>query len=447
MNWLVYAAYTGIAALAELAAGLAAEAAGEGVWSMGEQVPRSTRERRHGKVTLALAGRHGAIERLERWGAESRDAQRPLLWIHASSAGEGMMALAIAEQLRAAVPSLQLAYTYFSPSAERFASALGADVSDYLPFDTARAARRALAALRPTALVFVRGDVWPILTETAAHAGIPTALVNATMSAHSRRSTRLSRPVLASAYAALDVVGVVGAADGERYAAAGARPDRIRVTGDARYDQAWARARAGREDVLIRKLYSDRPTVVAGSTWTADERRLFPAWTAVRRTIPDARLVIAAHEPGAAHTDAIRMWGVASGMRVAQIDGAAAGAADVLVVDRVGVLAELYALARVAYVGGGFHRAGLHSVVEPAVLGVPSIVGPRHDTRDAELLLDAGGAVAVGDEWELCAAMLSALRDGERRAAMSAAALAVASSELGAAVRSAAIVRELLGAV
>ena len=68
----------------------------------------------------------------------------------------------------------------------------------------------------------------------------------------------------------------------------------------------------------------------------------------------------------------------------------------VIVVDRVGILADLYGLADVAFVGGGYHRAGLHSVLEPAVFGVPVAVGPHwHMSRDAALLIERGGAVAL----------------------------------------------------
>jgi len=81
-------------------------------------------------------------------------------------------------------------------------------------------------------------------------------------------------------------------------------------------------------------------------------------------------------------------------VRLSQLEHARPSA--VIVVDRVGTLADLYALADIAFVGGGFHRAGLHSVLEPAVFGIPVIVGPHWDmSRDAQLLIERGGAVAL----------------------------------------------------
>ena len=65
-------------------------------------------------------------------------------------------------------------------------------------------------------------------------------------------------------------------------------------------------------------------------------------------------------------------------------------------VDRIGVLGELYALATAAFVGGGFHAAGLHSVLEPAAFGAPVLFGPRYaKSRDAKLLLACGGGATA----------------------------------------------------
>lgn len=403
-----------------------------------------------GKITRALALRRGAAGRLERWGEVHRDPDRPLVWMHAASVGEGLMALAIAERLRADAPGIQLAYTYFSPSAERFAASLGADVAGPLPFDTPRAARRMLDALSPTALVFVKGDVWPVLAEESARRRVRTALVNAVVPRGSGRSGRAARLLLGDAYAALDAVGAVSTDDAARLAAAGAAPARILVTGDARYDQAWGRVyeRARHAALVDRMTSTPRPTIVAGSTWPADERHLIPAFAALRESVPGARLVLAPHEPRPDHLEMIERLVSGGGVRVARIGDADAPAADVVLVDRMGVLAELYACGDVAYVGGGFHRAGLHSVVEPAVLGVPVVVGPRHHaSRDSELLLEAGAAVAADGTGALSRTLATLFASGARRAAMAAAARAVVSAERGAAARNAALVRELLGAV
>ena len=402
------------------------------------------------KFARTLRARRGIRERYARWGAAGREAARPLLWVHAPSVGEGLQARPVLQLLRAERPDIQLAYTHFSPSAESFARNLDVDFSDYLPFDTASDVRAALDALRPAALVFSKLDVWPTLARMADERGVRLGLVSATLAAGSSRRSGPAVALLRDAYARLDAVGAIDAGDADRIVTLGARREVVTVTGDTRYDQVWTRARqADRAGPLLGPLASPRPTLVAGSTWPADERVLLPAWTALRRLEPEIRLVIAPHEPTPTHLAAVERWAAAAGLVVARLGTATENPrTDVVLVDRVGVLGELYALADAAFVGGGFHSAGLHSVLEPAAYGVPVLFGPRHDmSRDAGLLIAAGGARSVatagglvGSLGEWLAGDSSARRQAGQRAR------AVVQQGVGAARRSADLVAALLPA-
>jgi 3-deoxy-D-manno-octulosonic-acid transferase len=191
-------------------------------------------------------------------------------------------------------------------------------------------------------------------------------------------------------------------------------------------------------------MRSNRPTLVAGSTWPSDEDVLLPAWDLVASRVPGARLIIAAHEPSEAWRAAITRAAEARGRRAATIDAATADT-DVVVIDRMGVLADLYAAGNVAYVGGGFHAAGLHSVVEPAAHGVPVVVGPRAGaSRDASALLTAGGGIAAGSITALADALTRWLADGDAAAAAGARAREVVRRELGATDRTTALLTRLL---
>jgi 3-deoxy-D-manno-octulosonic-acid transferase len=253
--------------------------------------------------------------------------------------------------------------------------------------------------------------------------------------------------ILRDAYGRLDRVGAISAEDADRLISLGVPPSRVSVTGDTRYDQVWARAHAtDRTTGLLASLASDRPTLVAGSTWPADEAVLLPAWSQLLVRTPRARLIIAPHEPDEAHLAPIERWAARDGHRIARLDGSDAAEADVILVDRVGVLGDLYAIATVAYVGGAFHAAGLHSVLEPAAFGVPVVFGPAHTaSRDARLLLDADAAVSVSDATSLLQALASWLNDTDAHGAAGEAAQDVVHHGLGAAERSYALVAELLG--
>jgi len=368
--------------------------------------------------------------------------------MHAPSVGEGLQARPVLEILRDRHPDWQFAYTFFSPSAEQFARSLGADFTDYLPFDTMGDVRVTLDALRPQAIVFSKLDVWPALVREANGRGVRLALISATLAAGSSRRGRLASALLRDAYSRLDAVGAIDPDDAERLAGLGARRAVITVSGDTRYDQVWARAQAVRtDDPRFASLRGARPTLVAGSTWDADDAVLLPAWEEVHRSFPDARLIIAPHEPRAVELGRIASWAARAGLSCVPLGAAPDSAADVVLVDRVGVLGELYALADVAYVGGGFHAAGLHSVLEPAAFGAPVLVGPRHhDSRDAMLLLRSGGARAVSDTADTAAALDEWFARETARRGAGEQARRLVHNGLGAAQRSAALVEALFDA-
>ncbi|MGH7529334.1 MAG: 3-deoxy-D-manno-octulosonic acid transferase [Gemmatimonadales bacterium] len=408
------------------------------------------------KLARGLDGRRGLAARLARWAAAHRDPSRPLVWMHAPSVGEGLQAKPVLETLRAEHPDWQLAFTFFSPSAERLARNLPVDVADYLPLDRSDEVARALDALQPAALVFSKLDVWPELTLAAARRGVKLGLISATVSPDSSRLRWPARQWAAPAYRALDRIGAISAEDAERLELLGARRAAIAVTGDTRYDSVAERAaRLDRKREPLARLAAasgggrDAFTIVAGSTWPADEAVLLPAFADLLVQLPTARLLLAPHEPNPDHlasiAERLRHLKLPRPVRLSQLEHAKPG--PVIVVDRVGILADLYALADVAFVGGGFHRVGLHSVLEPAVFGTPIIVGPHwRMSRDAELLLAQGGAIALPADGRhpLHSQWLVWHHDAAARRKAGAAAKGVVAAGRGAAERTTALVRELV---
>ena len=382
------------------------------------------------KWLRALGARAGLSDRYRAWATVHRDVTRPLLWIHAPSVGEALQARPIVELIRSERPAVQIAFTYYSPSAERFVRSLSVDFSDYLPLDNASDVDAALDALAPSALVFSKLDVWPVLAERAAARGIKLGLVSATLSARSSRRSVLARALLHDAYARLDAVGAISADDAERLVGVGVRPSVIQITGDTRYDEVW-RTAASAADAFPE--LAGRSICVAGSTWPADERVILPGWLAT-----NLRLIVAPHEPTPTHVLSLETWAASHKVPSSRLSSGST-TADLVIVDSVGVLARLYARATVAYVGGGFHSAGLHSVLEPAAFGVPVFFGPRHTgSRDAGLLLAAGGGFVVKS-----AAEFRERLSADPRAA-GAAAKEVVRQGLGAARRSVDLVERLM---
>jgi 3-deoxy-D-manno-octulosonic-acid transferase len=422
------------------------------------------------KMARAVAARRGAAARLADWAAASRDPSLPALWVHGASAGELLGAAPAIELLRARRP-LQLVVTYFSPSGEAAVPVLSPDDFEALPLDTLRETGRALDAVRPDALVFAKLDLWPSLVASTAGRGIPLGLVNGTVSPGSSRLRWPARFLLAGTYRRLDRVGAVSPDDAARLRALGVREEALTITGDAAFDRAAARIRQGRSpDSAASRLRAalgladgeGRPLVLlGGSTWPPDEELLLAATSAAREAGREVALVLAPHEPDRAALDRLaeaslrvlgcrpRPWpgrqgasGVAGGLPGAPDAGAGASSAP-LVVDRVGLLAELYAVADVAYVGGGLGPDGLHSVVEPAAAGIPVLFGPRHTRREAAELLERGGALEV-DPDSAADTLARLAADPAERARLGRAALAYVEEGCGAAARTADLIEALL---
>ncbi len=343
-------------------------------------------------------GRRAAVERLQRWARESRDRSRPLVWLHASSVGEGLQAESVLLELKLLVPHAQYLYTHFSPSAVALAGRLPVDVADYLPYDLSASTERLVGALAPDLLVFSKLDLWPELATRASAWGAAVALVAATVSPGSGRLRWPARQLLRPGYAAVSAAAAIADDDASRLAELGATAERIQVLGDPRFDSVVAKVRAVAPDDPLLRFGRGAPTLVAGSTWPGDEAVLLKAFARVRAARADARLILVPHEPTTPNLDALESAAIRAGLPAPVRLSTAESPAPLLIVDRVGLLAALYGTGVLAYVGGGFGRAGLHSVLEPAAWGLPVAFGPRwRESRDAGLLLAAGAALDLPD--------------------------------------------------
>jgi 3-deoxy-D-manno-octulosonic-acid transferase len=310
--------------------------------------------------------------------------------------GEGLQAESVLRHLRRLCPDCQIVYTHFSPSAEAFAAGLPVDAADYLPYDLPDSVDRLLTSLQPDLLVFSKLDVWPELSTRASTTGTEVAIVAATVSLGSGRLRWPARTLLRPGYRVAAAAAAISSEDAVRLARLGVAPERIQVLGDPRFDSVMEKVRAVKPEEPLLRFGRGAPTMVAGSTWPEDESVLLAAFAAVRRRHPQAQLILVPHEPTEACIEAVErraaVAGLPRGVRLSVADEPT----PLLVVDRIGALAALYGAGTMAYVGGGFGRAGLHSVLEPAAWGLPVAFGPRwRNSRDAALLLENAGGTSL----------------------------------------------------
>jgi 3-deoxy-D-manno-octulosonic-acid transferase len=399
------------------------------------------------KLDEGHRGRTGAPRRLQQWAAASRDPARPLVWVHAPSVGEGLQAAAVIRRLRGLHPDWQYAYTYFSPSARQLGDDLPVDISDYVPYDTVAETSAVVDALQPTALVFAKLDLWPQLACRAAASGAAVMLAAATVRPGSGRMRWPVRSLLRPGYRVVSAAGAIAAEDGERLVRLGVAPEAVTVTGDPRFDSVWHRVQSTRPDDPLLRVGGGAATLVAGSTWPQDDAVLLGAFARVREKIPDSRLIIAPHEPTRSHLAALGREAARLGLPEPTILSDDGEPTRFMVIDRVGLLADLYGAGRMAYVGGAMGHKGIHSVLEPAAWGVPVVFGPHwHHSREAGLLLEAGGATALAAPAieHLGRLWIEWLQNDETRQRQGERARRVVENGLGAASRTAALIESAL---
>ncbi|MEO5799676.1 MAG: glycosyltransferase N-terminal domain-containing protein [Gemmatimonadales bacterium] len=409
-------------------------------------LPLALRGERKRAAHLARLAAPAAIEQ---WASAHRDQNRPLAWFHAPSVGEGLQARAVLQAWRAAHPDAQIIYTHFSPSAAALAATIDADWAGYLPYDRAADVARALRAAKPNLLVFTKLDLWPELATQAHAMGTRVVMVAGTVNRDSGRLRWPGRDLGLPGYQALDAIGAISAEDADRLTLLGADRSRITVTGDPRVDSVLEVVDAAADAAPPVMLGDPARLMIAGSTWPDDERVVMHAFGEVQQTHPDARLMLIPHQPTLSHLLRIEAAFVPHAVRppVPLASREEGDDPEILVIDRVGMLSQLYAAGAMAYVGGGFGGTGIHSVLEPAAWSRPVIIGPNdRGSRDAELLARAGGLVRLPREGAVAALVAqwrAWLDSPERCARDGAAARAALEAERGAAERSARLIGEI----
>jgi 3-deoxy-D-manno-octulosonic-acid transferase len=390
-----------------------------------------------------LAARAASTAAFADWARTGRDPGRTLLMVHAASAGELRQAEPVLRRLHSRHPDWQFACTVYSASGLPVARELPVDAFGLLPWDTGAEMAALLDALCPSAIVISKLDLWPVLARSANERGIPLALIAGTVRSGSGRLRWPARSLLRPAYAALGAISAASSGDADRLVQLGADRNRTSVDGDPRADAVLERIAATPPPAR------DRNLLVAGSTWPADEAVLLDAFTRVRARHPAARLMIAPHRPIFAALESLRHAGLAVGLEPTRFRAQGAESDPLAVVDEVGPLAFLYGQGAIAYVGGGFGRAGLHSVLEPAAWGTPVLVGPAGiENPDARRLSEAGGCVtlpAAGAADRLADQWLRWITDDPMRTRAGNAARRAVESARGAADRATAVVERLVG--
>ena len=330
----------------------------------------------------------------------------PRCWVHAVSVGESAAAVPLVEGIRRRWPELGIVVSTITPTGARIVGErlAGTAVHRYFPIDLPGPVRRALDAARPRFFIAIETELWPNFLRALARRRIPAMIANGRISDRSFRRYRWVRGLMRRVLADVSVFAMQTDEDARRIIALGAPPSRVVVTGNLKSDllpEAAGDDPAGWRARL--HLGAGARLWIAGSTHRGEETVVLDAFLRARTRCPELALLLAPRHPErAGEVEAlIRERGLLAARRSRLPADGAPGA--VIILDTVGELAALYALAEIVFVGGSLVPIGGHNVLEPAMRGKPVLVGPHMSNfrEGAELLQRSGGGLVVKDAPEL----------------------------------------------
>ena len=320
--------------------------------------------------------------------------------MHVASLGEFEQGLPILERLKQDYPQHQIILTFFSPSGfEVKKNSSIADIITYLPMDTMLNTKRFLDLVHPEIAVFVKYEIWPNYLLQLRKRGIPTFLVSAIFS----KRQVFFKPFGAFMRKSLEAFSHFFVQDetSEQLLQSIGR-NNVSVCGDTRLDRVSEILKRDNHLDFMEAFKNGTLCFVAGSTWPEDEEILIDY---INNTTAEIKFVIAPHEIKEAHIVKIITALQKRVIRYSKLGNENLFEFDVLVVDMIGLLTKIYSYADIAYVGGGF-ATGLHNTMEPAVFGVPILIGSQYKGfKEAEALVKNGGIRSVSNKEEFTAFM------------------------------------------
>lgn len=319
-----------------------------------------------------------------------------IIWFHAASLGEYEQGLPIMKRLKQQFPEHKMLLTFFSPSGyEVRKNSPYADIVCYLPLDTFFNAKRFVQLVHPEKVFFVKYEYWPNYLKELKNSNIPTYLVSGIFRENQvffkwyggfyRNCLQSITHFFVQDSTSENLLKSIGKTN-------------VSVSGDTRFDRVVEVLQSDNSLDFISEFTQEQTTVVIGSSWPADEKILVQY---INQSDLSVKWIFAPHNIKSEQIQQLKKTIQKAVVLYSEKDQSDLKNAQVLIIDAVGFLTKVYAYADVAYVGGGF-GTGIHNVLEPAVFGVPIVIGPQFQKfKEAVDLVDLGACIVVNNQQEL----------------------------------------------
>ena len=378
------------------------------------------------------------------------------IWIHAVSVGEAKAVKGLFEELKKKYPGRNFVISTVTPTGNKIARAIAADNDfvTYLPLDLSFIVRKVLERVNPCLFILAETEIWPNLIRCLYQKRIPVLVVNGRISGASFKGYRLAAFLLKPILNKISLFCAQTQRDADRLICLGVLRDKIRITGNMKFD-AHTYPDFKKDDAGLRVKLGIQPQEkiwVVGSSHPGEEEIVLGAHQRLLKDFPDLRLVIAPRHPDRAKD--IEKISKTRGLPSIFISKLNLGLnltpntynlKPIFILDTIGELLSFYALCDIVFVGGSLARNGGHNILEPAALGKPILFGPHmfNFSDIADLFLENKAALLVKDGEGLCLKIKQLLNSPEEIGRLSARARALVSAHQGATQKTAQIIEGL----
>jgi 3-deoxy-D-manno-octulosonic-acid transferase len=317
-----------------------------------------------------------------------------IIYIHCASFGEFEHIKPLIHRIHS-LNTFSLVVSFYSPSGyENFTAYPGVSQFIYLPIDFNWVWKRFYTLLKPSLVLISKHDLWHGQVHMAQRLNIPVYLINGSLGKTSSRLNPFSRYFFRQIYLKTTQIFSISEADKGRFKRyfPGVNVENV---GDTKFDQVIERKKLAQKTSLLPSQWLQNKTImILGSVWNEGLTRLNPVIKDMIQNNRDIKIIIAPHKPSPNFIHSISNFYGSENCALYN-EGSFSYEAPILIVDKVGILADLYQYAHIAYVGGGF-KQGVHNIMEAAVYGIPVFYGPiNQNASEAERFAKAGGGKIV----------------------------------------------------
>jgi len=341
------------------------------------------------KAKLWIKGRRAIFQKL----AEATKEDQDIVWIHCASLGEFEQGKPIIEGYKLKYPTHKILLTFFSPSGYEIRKNYdGADWVFYLPNDTIKNAKQFINIIKPIKVIFIKYEFWFNYMAELNKKNIPFYSVS---SIFRKEQSFFKYDWFAKQLNNITHFYVQDQNSKELLKNIGF--SNCTVVGDTRFDNVITNTQNSINIPLIEKFSKNKTTIICGSTWPKDEALL----SKYIKENPNYNYIIAPHEMHHIselknQTNAI-LFSKASNTNIRN--------SNVLIIDSIGTLSNIYQYGKLAYIGGGF-GVGIHNILEAVAFGLPVVFGPNYQKfNEATELINKKGAISISNYKELTSAI------------------------------------------